>query len=352
MNENLKPLFDVLIIIAVIGLVLFFIIALAAAVFVAGYLMYSRVFGKRCDGNERLKYFTHNDFEGLKAAPVEFPNNKGITLRGAIYAKAGLQAPKGLIVFSHGMGGGHLSYMTEINTFAQNGYAVLAYDNTGTFSSDGKKIGSFCQGPEDLKAALKFVKAHPVLGKMETVLAGHSWGGYSVCRALGDEEVKVDGAVTFGAPNSGYQVISAAMGPKLAFLQPVFKLFFLLFEGKSAMELCSDALAKAEPTPVLLLQGEEDAIVKASISAALAAQDLPHVKAVFFEGRYHNVYQTVASEEYMNDTFANINALKKNKNATESELNDCYDNIDYELMTREDPAVINLVLQFMDNCTK
>jgi len=327
------------------------IIIIGVIIFLA-YRMYSTVFGKRCDGDERLKYFTHNDFEGLKAAPIEFQNKDGVSLRGAIYAKSGVQMPKGLIVFSHGMGGGHLSYMTEINTFAENEFAVLAYDNTGTCSSDGEKIGSFCQGPEDLKAALKFVKEHPMLSKMKIVLAGHSWGGYSVCRALGDEDVKVDGAVTFGAPNSGYQVISAALGEKFSFLTPVFKLFFRIFEGKDALVLCSDCVASAEPTPVLMLQGENDAIVRREISAAQSAENLPHVKAIFFDGRYHNVYQTIESEEYMNATFARINALKKNKNTSEKELSACYDNIDYELITREDPAVIDLVIRFMNNCTK
>ncbi len=327
------------------------IIVIGVIIFLA-YRMYGTVFGKRCDGDEKLKYFTHKDFEGLKAAPVEFQNSDGITLRGAIYAKSGVQLPKGLIVFSHGMGGGHLSYMTEINTFADNEFAVLAYDNTGTFSSDGEKIGSFCQGPEDLKAALRFVKDHPVLSKMKIVLAGHSWGGYSVCRALGDENVKVDGAITFGAPNSGYQVISAALGEKFSFLTPVFKLFFRIFEGKNALVLCNDCVASAEPTPILMLQGENDAIVRPEISAALSAKDLPHVRSVLFDGRYHNVYQTIESEEYMNASFARINALKKNKNASEKELAACYDNIDYELITREDPAVIDLVIQFMNNCTK
>lgn len=344
-NEGVSIMKIVLIILAVI------IITVCAGIFLA-YRMYSTVFGKRCDGDEKLKYFTHKDFEGLKAAPIEFPNKDGVMLRGAIYAKSGVQQPKGLIVFSHGMGGGHLSYMTEINTFAENEFAVLAYDNTGTFSSDGEKIGSFCQGPEDLKAALKFVNNHPTLSKMKTVLAGHSWGGYSVCRALGDENVKVDGAVTFGAPNSGYQVISAALGEKLSLLTPVFKLFFRMFEGKDALIMCRDSVASAEPTPILMLQGKIDAIVKPEISAALASEGLPHVKSVLFDGRYHNVYQTIESEEYMNATFARLNALKKNKKASEKELSACYDNIDYELITREDPSVMDLVIRFIDNCTK
>ena len=335
----------VIILVSIIGL-----LALVSAVAaVIAYFAYNAVFGKRCDGDEKLKYFSHEDFEGLKAAPVEFENDKGVTLRGAIYAKTGLQTPEALIIFSHGMGGGHRSYMTEINTFAQNGFAVLAYDNTGTFASDGDKLGSFCQGPSDLISAIKFARSHKALGNMKILLAGHSWGGYSVCQALGNEDVKVEGAVTFGAPDSGYQVIGAAMGEKLAFLTPLFKLAFRLFEGKRAMVHSAQALANAEPTPVLLLHGKEDHIVPPAVSAAENAKDLPHVKSVIFDSRYHNVYQTIESETYMNETFAKINATKKNKNASEEEINACYD-IDYELITREDPAMMNTVVMFMKKC--
>ncbi len=330
----------------IILLIIFVLLSVAA---VLAYLAYNAVFGKRCDGDERLKYFSHEDFEGLKAAPVEFENDKGVTLRGAIYAKAGLQMPEALIIFSHGMGGGHRSYMTEINTFAQNGFAVLAYDNTGTFASDGDKLGGFSQGPSDLVSAIKFARSHKALGNMKILLAGHSWGGYSVCQALGNEDVKVEGAVTFGAPDSGYQVIGAAMGEKLAFLMPVFKLAFRILEGERAMVHSSQALVNAEPTPVLLLHGKEDHLVPPAVSAAENAKDLPHVKSVIFESRYHNVYQTIDSEIYMNETFAKINATKKNKNASEEEINACYD-IDYELITREDPSIMNAVIMFMKKC--
>lgn len=333
----------------ILAVIIGLLILIGGATAVLAYFAYNAVFGKRCDGDERLKIFTHEDFEGLKAAPVKFENDKGDTLRGAIYAKAGLQSPEALVIFSHGMGGGHKNYMTEINTFAQNGFAVLAYDNTGTFASDGNKLGSFCQGPSDLVSAIKFARSHKSLGNMKILLAGHSWGGYSVCQALGNKDVKVDGAVTFGAPDSGYQVIGAAMGKKLSFLMPVFKLAFRILEGKRAMVHSSQALAKAENTPVLLLHGKEDRIVPPAVSAAENAKDLPHVRSVIFDSRYHNVYQTIESEIYMNKTFAKINATKKNKNASEEEINACYD-IDYELITREDPAMMNTVVMFMKKC--
>ena len=321
------------------------IILVAAFLGVTAYA-HGMLFGKRCDGDERLKYFTHEDFDSLKAMKVEFPDQNGNTLRGAVYAAAGIQQPEALVIFSHGMGGGHLSYMTEINTLAKSGFAVLSYDNAGTFDSGGERLGGFTNGPESLKAALAFVESHNILGKMKKVLMGHSWGGYSVCQVLGDENTKVDCAVTFGAPESGYAVSSAVLGEKLEFLVPLVKLVFCLKEGNAAATTSSECVAKASDTPVLLLHGKKDHIVAPRISAAEKCKDLPNATSVIFDGRFHNVYQTVESEIYMNDTFAKINALKKNKNASEEEINACYD-IDYELITREDPAVMDFVTDFI-----
>ena len=80
-------------------------------------------------------------------------------------------------------GGGHRSYMTEINTIASAGFAVLAYDNTGTMASEGKSLGSFYQAVRDLQAALAFLRKNSEWSRYPVVLAGHSWGGYAVCQA-------------------------------------------------------------------------------------------------------------------------------------------------------------------------
>ena len=45
-----------------------------------------------------------------------------------------------------------------IHGLAKAGFAVLAYDNTGTMSSGGKALGSFYQAVLDLRSALAFVR--------------------------------------------------------------------------------------------------------------------------------------------------------------------------------------------------
>ena len=101
-------------------------------------------FGARCEGNPYLSYFTAADFDNLEAEPIEFKGNRGQTLRGNLYFETGKTDFKALLIFCHGMGGGHLSYTTEIDFFAKHGYLVLAYDNTGTMAPTAKPL-SVCR---------------------------------------------------------------------------------------------------------------------------------------------------------------------------------------------------------------
>lgn len=146
-------------------LILYIIIFIILILILLSKLILNLAFGKRCEGNPKLKYFTADDFKGLNAKPIEFKSNKGQVLRGNIYTNQHIKEYKGLIIFVHGMGGGHLSYTTEINTLAKAGFIVMAYDNTGTCSSEGKSLKGFYQSVIDLNYALKFVEENSELNK-------------------------------------------------------------------------------------------------------------------------------------------------------------------------------------------
>ena len=162
---------------------------------------------KRCEGDENLKYLKAKNFDNLNARPVDFKSDKGQTLNGFLYSNAKVETYKALVVFSHGMGAGHLAYTTEINYFAQKGYLVLAYDNTGTCTSEGNKIKGFAQGIVDLKFALEFVKSRDELKEMPIILVGHSWGAYSVCNVSAITDAEIKGIVAFSPFNSMNKLI-------------------------------------------------------------------------------------------------------------------------------------------------
>ena len=82
--------------------------------------IYNSLIFKRCDDEGTAYYFSAKDFEGLNAETYIFRGSDGQKLSGSFYYYD--NPIKGrIVVFDHGMGGGHLSYMREIETLARHG---------------------------------------------------------------------------------------------------------------------------------------------------------------------------------------------------------------------------------------
>lgn len=338
-------------------IILYIIIFIILILLLLSKLILNSAFGKRCEGNSKLKYFTANDFEGLNTKPIEFKSNKGQVLRGNIYTNKDIKEYKALIIFVHGMGGGHLSYTTEINTLAKAGFIVMGYDNTGTCSSEGKNLKGFYQAVIDLKYALKFVKENSELNKYSIELVGHSWGAYTVCQVL-QYKHNIKAVVAMSGPNDSAKLICDFMKKETKinfnFLKPFIKIINFLTFGKNSIKNTSKILNNTK-TPVLLLHGSLDetaALENSPISDKKTIEEKSNIKTIVYEGRFHNVYQTKDSEEYLNSTFANLAELNKKYkgNPPEDEINKIYNNIDYKKMTEEDEEVMNTIIKFLEKC--
>lgn len=335
--------------------ILYIIIIIFLILLLISKLILNMVFGKRCEGNPKLKYFTADDFEGLNAKPMEFKSNKGQTLRGNIYTDKEIKEYKGLIVFVHGMGGGHLSYTTEINTFAKAGFIVIGYDNTGTCLSEGKNLKGFFQSVNDLNYALKFIENDKELSKYSVSLVGHSWGAYAVTQVLQFNH-NIKSVVAMSGFNSSAKIICDSAknetNMNLNFLKPFITIINFLTFGKRGIKNTSAVLKNTE-VPVLLLHGEVDTSVliqNSPISNKELLSQKPNIKAVIYEKRFHNVYQTKQSEEYLNNTFGGLSKLSKKYKGKipEEEANKIYNNIDYKKMTEEDPEVMDTIIKFIE----
>jgi len=336
-------------------IILYIIIFIFLILLLLSKLILNLAFGKRCEGNAKLKYFTADDFEGLNAKSIEFKSNKGQTLRGNIYTHEEIKEYKGLIIFVHGMGGGHLSYTTEINTLVKAGFIVMAYDNTGTCSSEGKNLKGFYQAVIDLNYALKFVEENSELNKYSIELVGHSWGAYTVCQVL-QYKHNIKTVVAMSGPNDSAKLICDFMRKEtkinFSFLKPFIKIVnFLTFEKNSIKN--TSKILKDTKIPVLLLHGSLDetaALENSPISDKKAIEKNSNIKTIVYEGRFHNVYQTKDSEEYLNNTFGSIAELNKKhkQNPPEDEINKIYNNIDYKKITEEDESVMNTIIKFLE----
>ena len=96
----------------------------------------------RYDGNPLVKYFSVADFPGLQRTPFDFEGNAGQKLQGYYYYYSSPRRDR-LVIFDHGMGGGHDSYMKEIELIARRGYMVFSYDHTGCKESGGENSIGF-----------------------------------------------------------------------------------------------------------------------------------------------------------------------------------------------------------------
>lgn len=331
------------------------IVLLMIAMLLIALLANRKYFRRRYDGNPNLKYFTVDDFHQLDAEPISFPSDKGQILRGYIY-KSKQISPKDLIIFSHGYGAGHLSYTTEINTLAQAGFAVLAYDGTGCVASDGKYFGGFDQGPIDLQFAIKFAKEHPLLRSFGgCVLMGHSWGGFSVMNSVNDPWVF--GAVAMCGFVDGASVMAqtAAGQTKKGYANRYWRIFvpglaFLnwIKYGKDGNKNSIKSLLRTNK-PVLLLYGEKDQTVFYPNNGECIKRAVLHKKNITFlsfKNKGHNVYLTEQAEENMYEIFGAIakTFLKDKERAIQM-----YSQIDYHKITQEDPAVMKKIVDFCKN---
>ena len=253
-----------------------------------------------------------------------------------------------------------MSYTTNIRTIAKAGFAVLAYDNTGTMASEGKSLRSFYQAVKDLRAALEFVRGDERLSAYKIVLAGHSWGGYTVCQALAFAESQVAGVVAFSPPDSAAGVIcdsiKQATGVPMTWLRPVLWAASVARGGWNSRRKSSSVLLKTSCVPVLILQGDADSAVllKNSPLSSSAVMAKENIQGVLYRGKAHNVYQTRESEKYLTEVFAIIAEAQKRygkEGIPDGEKARIYD-IDYELIVREDPDVMKTVTDFIGNCIK
>ena len=139
---------------------------------------YKKQLFARYDENGTVFYFSAEDFPGLKKKSFDFKNIKGETLRGYFYCYDD-PIDKRLIVFEHGMGGGHRAYMKEIEMLARHGYTVYSYDKTGCMESEGDTTNGFAASLSDLNCCISALKAEENFSNFRISVVGHSWGAFA-----------------------------------------------------------------------------------------------------------------------------------------------------------------------------
>ena len=246
--------------------------------------------------------------------PVSFLSGKN-RLTGHLY---GAENREGLVVISHGMGGGEGSYLSEALYFVDQGYQVLCYSNTGCWDSEGKNCVGLNQSVLDLDAALTWVEGESRFDGVPVYLYGHSWGGYAVA-AIFHFDHEITASASVAGFNKAMPMIlewgEGMMGPLVYAEYPFIWINQKLTFG-SAFELTAvDALNRTD-TPVLILHGDEDATVGFDTVSIISQKDHitnPNVRYIVCdkEGQngHNSLFQALERNAYMDELQAEYDIL-------------------------------------------
>ena len=128
-------------------------------------------------------YPTEEPSGQMTVGPFEMTATRGAPLGSGQY---------GLVLLSHGLGGGRFNHRDTATILAANGYLVAAPEHSGDNYRDSKYSGTvanFSRRPQQLSAVLDRILADSDFGKRidtERIAAvGHSIGGYTVLALVG-----------------------------------------------------------------------------------------------------------------------------------------------------------------------
>ena len=299
--------------------------------------IYRNTVYSRNDADGTLHYFSVADFEGLRAVPYSFVSSLGHTLNGFFYSYAD-PIPNRIVIFEHGMGGGHTAYMKEIEMLCRKGLMVLAYDHSGCMSSEGDSTGGFARSLRDLSDCLDSLKKLKGFASLDISVMGHSWGGFS--------------AMNIGALHPEVRRIVAISG--FTSVQDIIEQNFkglLRSAGQRLLEQAraedreyanTDAFESLKKTSakVLIIHSEDDKTVSVEgferLKSALEHQSNLTFLRVRHKG--HNPNYTEAAVKYKNEFFS-IYPKEKRRLKTASQKADFVASFDWHQMTEQDPLV-------------
>lgn len=256
---------------------------------------------------EYSKYTTNYRYEDCQAdyprTNVSFKSGKN-TLQGYIY---GEENDKALLVFAHGIGGGHEGYLNTITWFVDNGWRVFAYDATGSCTSEGEGTMGLPQSAFDLDNALTYIENDSNLSKLPKFLMGHSWGGYAVTAALNyNHDVKAVASVSgYAYPMEMIQEFATGfMGNISVLVRPLMWAdCFVTFGGNLNLSAI-DGINKSD-TPILIIHGKQDSTIHYDGASIISKQPQitnPNVKYLTIEGKYcshKNIFYSEKANDYM-----------------------------------------------------
>ena len=301
----------------------------------------------RFDDTETVFYYSADDFKGLSAQPFSFTASAGHSLKGYIYSYENPTENR-LIIFDHGIGGGHRAYMKEIERLCSHGYEVLAYDHTGCMESGGASANGLAQSLCDLNDCLSAVKADPRFDGYDLSVVGHSWGAFSTLNisALHPEISHIVAMCGFVSVEEMIKTFFS--GALKGYRRAVFALEKEAnprFAELDAVSALSDSSVKA-----LLIYSEDDPLCKKVhydiLKNGLGGKE--NIEFLLVNGKGHNPNYTSDAVGYLGEFVSQRTKLCRKKCLTDEEKRAFVASFDWERMTAQDDGVWQRIFEHLD----
>ncbi len=306
--------------------------------------VYKGYFFKRADDVGTEKYFSHEDFVGLRAKSYGFISSKGHKLQGWFYFYDDYDTSR-LIIWDHGIGGGHRSYMKEIEMLCANGFLVFAYDHTGCMDSEGENTGGLTQSLCDLNDCIKALKADADVNTDDISVMGHSWGGYATLNIVAFHP-DIKRIVSL----SGFISARAMHDQVLTDVARLYKKDIYKLEASSNPQYvdCNaiDALRNSN-VKALIIHSEDDTIVDFQVHFGTIKRELEGKEGIELlpvRGKGHNPTYTAEACKLLGELYAE---LKKQKPTTDDEKKKFRASFDWDKMTEQDTELWDKIISFL-----
>jgi len=304
----------------------------------------------RADDTGCVFYFSAEDFEGLNRESHEFRSSLGHTLAGSFYYYGEKRSDR-IVIFDHGMGGGHRSYMREIEVLARRGYTVFAYDHTGCMQSGGETTNGFAQSLCDLNDAVNEIKSLDEYKEANIAVVGHSWGGFSTLNisALHPEITHIVAMAGFASVDRILkQNFRGLLGGFYRRAAEIEREANPEFSKYSAAESLKKSRAKA-----LIIHSKDDPVVSFAEHFAYLESELSgrgKTEFLSVDGKGHNPNFTEAAVKYKNEFFSALQRkIKKKELDTEEKRKAFVDSFDWRRMTEQDGELWNKIFDFLED---
>jgi len=311
--------------------------------------IYRSQFLSRCDDKGLAHYFSHTDFPGLRQQPFDFRSSLGHTMKGWFYCYDEI-IPGRLVVFDHGFGGGHRSYMKEIEKIARHGYLVYTYDHTGCMASGGENPRGLSQSLRDLNDALNALRSTQGFKDLDISVMGHSWGAFSTMNiaALHPE-------VSHIVALSGFVSVEEMVGQFFSGILKGYRKPVLKIEQENNPDFVKynavDTLSNTD-AKVLLIYSSNDKLVIREIHHGLLSRglkDKKNVRILLEENKGHNPNYTADAVAYLGEYSADMTRKLKDKALeTEVQKKAFRDSWDWDRMTKQDDKVWAEIFKTLD----